>query len=127
LLCGAVALVSVIAISNKYVLLLTMVGVGIAWASILSIPYAILAGSLPSEKVGTYMGIFNFFIVIPEILASLFFGWLMNHMLHNNRIAAVVAGGVFLLLASGLMRRVEDQNTEQAKLPSVNASATGSR
>ncbi len=115
LLCGALALLSVIAISNKYLLLLTMVGVGVAWASILSIPYAILAGSLPSEKVGTYMGIFNFFIVIPEILASLFFGWLMNHLLHNNRLAAVVAGGLFLLLASGLMRRVEDPPPTQDK------------
>jgi len=108
LLGGALALMSMMVIHNKFILLLTMVGVGIAWASILSVPYAILAGSLPPEKTGIYMGIFNFFIVIPEILASLFFGWLMNHLLHNNRIAAVIAGGVFLLIASGLMQRVED-------------------
>jgi maltose/moltooligosaccharide transporter len=120
LLCGALALISVIVIHNKFVLLLTMVGVGIAWASILSVPYAILAGSLPPAKTGTYMGIFNFFIVIPEILASLFFGWLMNHLLHNNRIAAVIAGGVFLLIASGLMQRVVDHEPV-AEIPDASA------
>ena len=72
-----------------------MAGVGIAWASVLAMPYAILAGSLPAEKTGVYMGIFNFFITIPEIIASLFFGWVMLHLLHNNRLAAVVAGGCF--------------------------------
>ena len=68
LLCGALGLISVAIIHDKYILLLTMVGVGIAWASTLSMPYAVLAGSLPSGKTGVYMGIFNFFIVIPEIL-----------------------------------------------------------
>jgi maltose/moltooligosaccharide transporter len=71
-------------------------------------PYAILAGSLPPEKTGVYMGIFNFFIVIPEIVASLGFGWVMNHVLNNNRLAAVVAGGVFMMVASLLMQRVTD-------------------
>jgi maltose/moltooligosaccharide transporter len=113
LTCGAIGLLSVAFISSKYVLLLTMVGVGIAWASILAMPYAVLAGSLPPEKTGVYMGIFNFFIVIPEILASVFFGWIMNHVLHNNRLAAVVAGGVFLLMAAALMQRVIDR-PEQA-------------
>ena len=86
-----------------------MVGVGIAWASTLSMPYAVLAGSLPEGKTGVYMGIFNFFIVIPEILASLFFGWIMNHLLNNNRIAAVVAGGFFMAIAAALMQRVVDR------------------
>ncbi|HEX3321406.1 MAG TPA: MFS transporter [Terriglobales bacterium] len=109
LLCGAIGLVSVFLIHNKYVLLLTMLGVGIAWASTLAMPYAVLAGSLPPGKTGVYMGIFNFFIVIPEILASLFFGWIMNHLLGNNRIAAVVAGGIFMAIAALLMQRVVDQ------------------
>ena len=113
LTCGATGLLSVALISSKYVLLLTMVGVGIAWASILAMPYAVLAGSLPADKTGVYMGIFNFFIVIPEILASVFFGWIMNHVLHNNRLAAVVAGGLFLLVAAALMQRVTDR-PEQA-------------
>jgi len=75
-------------------------------------PYAILAGSLPAGKTGVYMGIFNFFIVLPEIIASLGFGWIMNHVLHNNRLAAVIAGGVFMALAALLMQRVVDPGAE---------------
>jgi maltose/moltooligosaccharide transporter len=112
LACGAIGLLSVVLIHNQYVLLLTMVGVGIAWASTLAIPYAVLAGSLPAQRIGVYMGIFNFFIVTPEILASLFFGSIMNHVLHNNRIAAVVAGGLFMLLAAIAMQRVVDTGAE---------------
>jgi maltose/moltooligosaccharide transporter len=108
LLCGAAGLLSVAIIHNKFVLLLSMAGVGIAWASTLSMPYAILAGALPSQKTGVYMGIFNFFIVIPEIVASLGFGWVMRHLLNNNRLAAVVAGGIFLAMAAVLMQRVAD-------------------
>lgn len=115
LLCGAAGLLSVAIIHDKYFLLLSMLGVGIAWASILAIPYAVLAGSLPAEKTGVYMGIFNFFIVIPEILASLFFGWIMNHLLNNNRISAVVAGGVFMLIAAALMQRVVDRGEEAVR------------
>jgi maltose/moltooligosaccharide transporter len=111
LVCGAVGLMSVVVIHDKYVLLLTMVGVGIAWASTLSMPYAILAASLPPERTGVYMGIFNFFIVTPEILASLFFGWLMIHLLGNNRIYAIIAGGVFMLVAAAMMQRVKDPRT----------------
>jgi maltose/moltooligosaccharide transporter len=74
LVAGGAGLISVAFIHDKYSLLLTMVGVGMAWASTLSMPYSVLAGSLPKEKTGVYMGIFNFFIVTPEIIASLFFG-----------------------------------------------------
>ena len=118
LVCGAVGLLSILMIHDQYILLASMVGVGIAWASTLSLPYAVLASSLPADRTGTYMGIFNFFIVIPEILASLFFGWVMNHLLNNNRLIAVVAGGAFMLLAAGLMLRVEDHEervTDQPK------------
>jgi maltose/moltooligosaccharide transporter len=108
LLAGAAGLLSVAIIHNQYLLLLSMTGVGIAWASILSMPYAILAASLPAERTGLYMGIFNFFIVTPEIIASAAFGWVMNHWLHNNRLYAVIAGGVFLILAALLMQRVID-------------------
>ena len=108
LICGGLGLLSVAVIHNKYLLLFSMVGVGIAWASTLSMPYSILAGSLPHGKTGVYMGIFNFFIVIPEITASLGFGWVMGHLLNNNRIAAVVAGGIFFILAAILTQRVED-------------------
>ena len=112
LLCGALGLVSVAVIHDKNLLLLSMVGVGIAWASTLSMPYSVLAGSLPAEHTGVYMGIFNFFIVLPEIVASLGFGWVMNHLLNNNRLAAVIAGGVFMALAAVLMQRVVDPGAE---------------
>jgi maltose/moltooligosaccharide transporter len=108
LLAGALGLLSVAVIHGKYLLLLSMSGVGIAWASTLSMPYAILSGSLPPEKTGVYMGIFNFFIVIPEIVASLGFGWVMLHVLHNDRLTAVVAGGIFMVLAALLVHRVHD-------------------
>ena len=112
LLFGAVGLVSVAVIHDKNLLLLSMVGVGIAWASTLSMPYSVLAGSLPAEHTGVYMGIFNFFIVLPEIIASLGFGWVMNHLLNNNRLAAVIAGGVFMAIAALLMQRVVDPGAE---------------
>ena len=115
LLCGALGLLSVGVIHNKYLLLFSMIGVGIAWASTLAMPYAILAGSLPAGKTGVYMGIFNFFIVLPEIIASLGFGWVMNHLLHNNRLAAVIAGGVFMALAALLMQRVVDPGAERLR------------
>jgi maltose/moltooligosaccharide transporter len=100
-------------ISSKYLLLLSMVGVGVAWASILSMPYSILAGALPPGKTGIYMGIFNFFIVIPEILAALVFGKIMETFLTNesavvqllggdNRLTAVVIGGMSLAVAAAL-------------------------
>ena len=108
LLCGALGLLSVAFVHDRYLLLLSMTGVGIAWASILSMPYALLAGSLPTARIGVYMGIFNFFIVLPEIIASLGFGWVMHHWLHDNRLLAVVTGGGFMLLASVLMQRVQD-------------------
>ena len=101
--------------------LASMVGVGIAWSSILSVPYAILAGALPAGRIGVYMGIFNFFIVIPEIVASLGFGWVMSHLLGNNRLFAVIAGGVLLALAAVLMQRVEDR--QGATTPAVEMAA----
>jgi maltose/moltooligosaccharide transporter len=119
LLMGAIGLLSVVFISSKYVLLVSMVGVGVAWASTLSMPYAILAGALPSGKTGTYMGIFNFFIVIPEILAALVFGTIMEKLLTNesalvqllggdNRLAAVVVGGLSLAVAAALCAFLTD-------------------
>jgi maltose/moltooligosaccharide transporter len=113
LLMGAIGLLSVGVIDDKYLLLLSMVGVGVAWASTLSMPYAILAGALPAGKTGIYMGIFNFFIVIPEILAALGFGTIMERLLTNesalvlllggdNRLAVVVIGGLSLALAACL-------------------------
>ena len=113
LLMGALGLLSVAIIHDKYLLLLSMVGVGVAWASILAMPYSILAGALPPGKTGIYMGIFNFFLVIPEILAALGLGKIMESVLANesalvlllggdNRLTAVVIGGLSLAVAAAL-------------------------
>jgi len=87
---------------QRYFLLGALALGGVAWASILSMPYAILAGALPPERMGVYMGIFNFFIVLPEILAALFFGDLVKNYLHGNLVYAVMAGGVCLFIAAAL-------------------------
>lgn len=100
LFCGAIGLIGVGFVADKNMLYVCMTGVGIAWASILSMPYAMLAGSLPSNKIGIYMGVFNFFIVLPEIIASLFFGWIMEHLLNNDRMVAVQIGGALMILAA---------------------------
>ena len=112
LICGGLGLASVYFIHDKWTLLLTMVGVGIAWASILSMPYAILSTALPAARMGVYMGIFNFFIVIPEIIASIFFGRIIRAIFGENSTVAplymVIAGGVFMLLAAALVMIVSD-------------------
>ncbi|WP_299486032.1 MFS transporter [Acaryochloris sp. IP29b_bin.137] len=110
LICGAIGLCSLLLIHNQYALLLPMVGVGIAWASMLSLPYAMLINVLPVSKSGLYMGIFNFFIVLPEIVASLSLGWMMNHLFADNRLIAVVMGGVFMLGAALLTQRVQNSS-----------------
>lgn len=100
LLIGGIGLISVNFIETHALLYVAMGMVGIAWASILSMPYSMLAGYLPEGKIGIYMGIFNFFIVLPEIIASLFFGKIMENVLHNDRLLAVLIGGCLLCLAA---------------------------
>ncbi len=109
---GGVALLSLKFIHSPWMLFLPMTGVGIAWSSILSMPYAMLTPTLPSDKIGVYMGIFNLFIVLPEIAASLLLGSIMKHCLHNDRLAAVILGGCFLLLAAVLVRGVDPREAE---------------
>jgi maltose/moltooligosaccharide transporter len=113
LVLGGIGLLSVGLVPNKYWLLLSMTGVGIAWTSILAMPYSILAPKLPQEKMGIYMGIFNFFIVIPEILATLFFGYVMLYVLDNNRMAAVMIGGGLLFVAAFATLFVDDRVEEE--------------
>jgi maltose/moltooligosaccharide transporter len=112
LVCGSAGLLSIFVINNKYLLIASMVGVGIAWASILSMPYAILSGALPPARMGVYMGVFNFFIVIPEITQALTFGWIIRHVFGENNpnspLYMVVFGGVCLLLAAVLVTLVRD-------------------
>src|SRR5262249_39721486 len=119
LLCGAIGLISVAFVTNKYYLFACMTGVGIAWASILSLPYAMLSGVLPEDKIGVYMGIFNFFIVLPEIIASLGFGWIMKHVLHNDRLLAVEIGGVLMALAALICLLIVNERESAAAGPAV--------
>ncbi len=93
---------------SKNALLIPMVGVGIAWASILSMPYAMLSSALPREKMGFYMGVFNFFIVLPQILAAVAFGPLMKAALNDNALSAIVIGGGCMALAAVATLFVKD-------------------
>ena len=109
LMCGATSLLSLFVVPNQYWLLLPMVGFGIASASILALPYAMVANAIPPERNGIYMGIFNAFLVIPQIIVSLGFGWVMAHLLNENSLAAVVLGGAFMAFSAFLMQRVETE------------------
>jgi maltose/moltooligosaccharide transporter len=115
---GGISLVSVYLIHDQYLLIATMVGVGIAWASILSMPYAILSGALPADRMGVYMGVFNFFIVIPEIVAALAFGPVIRAVFGRDNPDAslymVMIGGVSLLVAAALVARVSDVGEREA-------------
>jgi maltose/moltooligosaccharide transporter len=110
LLIGGTGLIVVNYISEPYMLYVAMSMVGIAWSSILSMPYSMLAGHLPENKIGIYMGIFNFFIVLPEIIASLFFGKIMENYLNNDRLLAVQIGGILLISAGFVCAFVVKEN-----------------
>ena len=114
LVCGALGLLSILVLEDSRLLLCSMVGVGIAWASILAMPYAILTGSLPPSKLGYYMGVFNFFIVIPQIVAAALLGFLVGRFFGGEAIYALAIGGGSLLLAASLTLRVEDQDEPEA-------------
>ena len=90
-------------------LLISFLGIGLTWASILAMPYAILTGSIPSKKMGVYMGIFNFFIVIPQILAGSILGYLVGRVFHGEAIYALVLGGISLFIAAILVLFVKDK------------------
>jgi maltose/moltooligosaccharide transporter len=112
LLFGAAGLLSIYFIREPWLLVLSMASVGIAWASILSMPYAILSGALPAARMGVYMGVFNFFIVIPEIVQALTFGPIIRNVFGEDNprssLYVVLIGGVFMLLAALLVTRVKD-------------------
>jgi maltose/moltooligosaccharide transporter len=109
LLCGALGLVSIFFIPDPRWLLGSMVGVGIAWASILAMPYAILTGSLPPSKLGYYMGVFNFFIVIPQIVAAALLGFIVGRFFNGEAIYALLLGGASFVLAAALTLRVQEE------------------
>ncbi len=99
LFAGGIGLISIYFLSDKTGLLLAMIGVGIAWASILSIPYAMLSGSLPSAKMGYFMGVFNFFIVIPQIVAGTILGFLVTEFFNSEPVYALIVGGCSMVIA----------------------------
>lgn len=108
LIVGGIGLISIYFMPDKDWLLLSMVAVGIAWASILAMPYAILAGSIPASKMGVYMGIFNFFIVLPQIINAIIGGPVVKYLYGGNPVFALVASGISFLIAAALVVRVTD-------------------
>ena len=111
LLLGGLSLIAIYLIHDQFTLQYTMIGVGIAWASILSMPYAILSSAIPPERMGVYMGVFNLFIVFPEIIASVFLQPLVKHVFNNQPLYVVMMGGVSLLVAALFMLRVDDRSS----------------
>lgn len=107
---GGLGLISIYFIQDPQLLILSMIGVGMAWAGILAMPYAILAGSIPAYKMGVYMGIFNFFITFPQIINGLIGGPIVKHVYNSQPIYSIVMAGVFLLIAAFCVRFVEDKD-----------------
>lgn len=113
LTCGGIGLMSVLLVTSpemKWMLNFSMLGVGIAWASILAMPYAILAGSLPARKMGVYMGIFNFFITFPQIVNGIFGGPIVKYFYHGQAVYALVAAGILLLAGAVSVVFVRDKD-----------------
>jgi maltose/moltooligosaccharide transporter len=105
---GGISLASLFVITQKQMLLVPMIGVGIAWASILTMPYAILAGALPVKRMGYYMGLFNFFVVIPQICSGLLLGFATRRLFDGHTMPTLVLGGACMLLAAALTLFVAD-------------------
>jgi maltose/moltooligosaccharide transporter len=114
LVIGGMGLVSLVFITSPQILLLPMVAIGLAWASTLTMPYAILAGALPPAKMGFYMGVFNFFIVIPQLVASFVMGFLIRDIFHDQAIYALVIGGVCMMIG-GLMNFIVVDKDEKVE------------
>ena len=105
---GGMSLISLYFLTDPHQMIYSMIGIGLAWASILSMPYAILTGSLPQSKMGVYMGIFNFFIVIPQILAATLLGFMVKSLFNDQSIFALIAGGISMIIAALSVLFVED-------------------
>ena len=106
---GGLSLASIVFIHDKYMLMVPMIGVGLAWASILTMPYAILAGSLPAKRMGYFMGLFNFFVVIPQICSGLLLGGVTKHFFGGHTVQTLVLGGACMLIAAVLTLFVTDR------------------
>jgi maltose/moltooligosaccharide transporter len=113
LLLGGIGFLSMFFIGNKNMLLFPMIGIGLAWASTLTMPYAILSGALPPNKMGFYMGVFNFFIVIPQILAAAILGFFIRTVFHNESIYALVIGGISMVIGGVLCVIINDKDDKK--------------
>lgn len=111
---GGAGLVSLYFIPDPRLLWISMLGVGIAWASTVAVPYSILSGALPAKKMGVYMGIFNFFIVIPQLLAASILGVIVRYLFAGEAILALVTGGISLLIGAAATLFVRDTVSEFA-------------
>jgi len=109
LILGGLSLASIMVIKDQNMLILPMIGIGLAWASTLSVPYAILTSSLPVNKMGVFMGIFNFFIVIPQLCAASILGAMVTYLFNGNPLYALVAGGISMAIGGILTLRVQDR------------------
>jgi maltose/moltooligosaccharide transporter len=109
LVAGGVGLMSFYLFKDKNMLIVSMLLVGLAWSSILSLPYSMLTASLPAQKMGVFMGIFNFFIVIPQILAATLLGFFTRHLFNGNAIYTIVLGGAAMVVAGLLNLRLKDK------------------
>lgn len=119
LICGGIGLASFYIIKDPELLIISELGIGLAWASILAMPYAILTGSLPADKMGVYMGIFNFFIVIPQITAAAILGFLVKYFFGGDAIYALLLGGASLVIAALLVMRVNDVDDKKMEEAAV--------
>ena len=115
LVIGGLGLIGLFVIKSPGLLLLPMIAIGLAWASTLTMPYAILAGALPPAKMGFYMGVFNFFIVIPQIVAAAILGFFVNNVFNNESIYALLVGGVSMVLAGFLNLIVKEDTAGSAE------------
>jgi len=125
LIAGSAGLLSVFFITDPHMLILSMVGIGLAWGSILAMPYAILCGSIPAKKMGVYIGIFNFFITFPQIINGFFGGWIVKNMFGGQAIYAIVLAGIFMFCAAVSVLYVqseEDVNLAQLETGSLTIS-----
>ncbi|WP_423020481.1 MFS transporter [Undibacterium sp. MH2W] len=114
LVIGGVSLISIFAVPSKGMLLVPMVGVGIAWASVLTMPYAILAGALPANRMGYYMGMFNFFVVIPQIIAGVVLGAVLKNFFNNQSVKVLMLGGLCMVIGGLLTLIVNDDAVEKS-------------
>jgi maltose/moltooligosaccharide transporter len=112
LVIGGAGLCSMYLFKQPGLLIVSMAALGVAWASLLTMPYAILSSVVPYRKMGVYMGMFKFFIVIPQILAAAVLGLLVRTVFHGHAINAIMLGGISMIVAAGLMLRVKDERKE---------------